>query len=145
VVSSFLLLTVKRTPAKEAPMTGVKITYSKRPHIEVPMSPEDAKAFVLKMAKGFSRYSPDEPDTATLDNGTVIQFYRVGRNASHEFYVGFDTDGGLWSSSIGDDYEVDSEGNYLRDDTGYPIFMENQLKRYARPYDPNSNTYLGHY
>ena len=126
-------------------MSGVKITYSPKPHVEVPMSVSDAKAFVVKMAKDFSRYPLEKPDTVKLADGTEICFYQVGRNASHEFYVGWDDNGNLWRSSVGDDYETDAEGNIIRDDTGYPVFMENQLERYAKPYDPNSNTYLGHY
>ncbi len=112
---------------------------------EAPMTVTEARRFVCRMAKEYSRDIGD-PSTVTLPQGTVVHFYMVGRNASHEFYVGWDDDGGLWRTSVGDDYVRDENGNEVLDDCGYPIFLEGQMEMYAKPYDPNDpNVYLGHY
>jgi len=46
-----------------------------------------------------------------------ILFYKMGRNASHEFYAGI-KDGKLYQCSIGEDVICDADGNYVRDEYG---------------------------
>ena len=50
----------------------------------------------------------DEPQEV---NG--VKFYRVGHNASHEFYVGTDGTGKRFRYSVGESCTVDDEGNPL--------------------------------
>ena len=59
----------------------------------------------------------DEPHVV---NG--VKFWRVGHNASYEFYIGTDGSGKRFSYSIGESCTVDIEGNPLVfDDEGFPV------------------------
>ena len=69
--------------------------------------------------KGRNSRTPrvDEPD---IVNG--VKFWRVGHNASHEFYAGTDGSGKRFSYSIGESCTVDIEGNPLvLDEEGFPV------------------------
>ena len=60
-------------------------------------------------------YADGEPKCIVKDG---IGYYQIGRNASHDFYIGFDSEGQMWKAA--DDYEswsaykIDSlEGHYF--------------------------------
>lgn len=68
--------------------------------------------------KGNSPRTPriDEPH---IVNG--VKFWRVGHNASHEFYVGTDGSGKRFCYSVGESCTVDEDGNPLEwdDESGW--------------------------
>jgi len=59
-----------------------------------------------------------------------IDFYMVGHNSSHEFYLGLDEAGNYWVRSLeGDSYNEDGEPEY---------------KEHVHQVDNLKNVYLGH-
>lgn len=64
------------------------------------------------------------PRTPRINESHVVngvKFWRVGHNASHEFYAGTDGSGKRFCYSIGESCTVDIEGNPLvLDEDGFP-------------------------
>lgn len=66
----------------------------------------------------------NSPRTPWIDKPCVIdgvKFWRVGHNASHEFYAGTDGSGKRFRHSVGESATVDEEGNPLEwdDESGW--------------------------
>ena len=87
------------------------------------------------------------PRTSRIDKPHVvngIRFWRVGHNASHEFYVGTDGSGKRFRYSVGESCMVDIDGNPLVfDERGFevvPVGVDRDFKEVA-----NFNGYLGHF
>ena len=61
--------------------------------------------FVLKRAEWYAEAN-DEPliPTRSRPSGIPVDFWRVGRNASHSFYLGLDALGNLWRAACGESY-----------------------------------------
>jgi len=78
-------------------------------------------------------------------HGTTVTFGMVGRNASHEFYLGWDTEGNLWKSASGDDY--DEDGNEIEWISGEDTLRRNGwMYRPATEVQPHMDLgYIGHY
>lgn len=77
-----------------------------------------------KKGKGKIKLFPTE------ENG--IQFYVVGHNSSHEFYLGVDDDGHYWKMSCGESWSEDNQ-DYSK------------LDRSITKLDSLDNQYFGHY
>jgi len=83
----------------------------------------------------------NNPHTPWIDKPHVVngvKFWRVGHNASHEFYVGTDGTGKRFRYSVGESCTVDTEGRPLEED-GIPGIDE-YFAEVANFYG-----YLGHF
>ena len=87
------------------------------------------------------------PRTPRIDEPHVIngvKFWRVGRNASHEFYAGTDGNGKRFRYSAGESCRVDMDGNPLvLDESGFPVVPAG-LDEYVAEV-VNFYGYYGHY
>lgn len=87
------------------------------------------------------------PRTPRIDESHVVngvKFWRVGHNASHEFYAGTDGNGRKFRYSIGESVTVDMDGNPLViSDDGWPT----ELPGYDQHFEEVSDWsgYHGHF
>ncbi len=87
------------------------------------------------------------PRTPWIDEPKVIdgvRFWRVGHNASHEFYAGTDGSGKRFQYSVGESCRIDIDGNPLVfDEDGFPtvpIGIDRYFKEVA-----DFHGYYGHF
>jgi hypothetical protein len=109
----------------------------------------EAELLVRRLTRSYFRAKPSEVDDhligVPLEDGTAIVFGMVGRNASHEFYLGWDQSGGLWRTTSGEDW--DAEGNEIIYD-GFSDCARRNMSRVAEApqVSPEMNLgYIGHY
>lgn len=106
----------------------------------------------------------DKPaDMAKIANDVLpmvkdgITFFKVGHNASHEFYLGADAEDNLWKLSIGEnqvrndslsdeEYERLSESNDINDATRVMLAWDNVEDEHIRKVNGKSDIgYIGHW
>ena len=82
-------------------------------------------AEVLLMHLQYNWGKGRNPRTPRIDEPHIVngvKFWRVGHNASHEFYVGTDGSGKRFRYSVGESCTVDMDGNPLVfDEEGFPV------------------------
>ena len=87
------------------------------------------------------------PRTPQIDEPSVVagvKFWRVGHNASHEFYAGTNGSGKRFRRSVGENLTLDWEGKPLViDETGFPTESPGLDDRVAEVAEFNG--YIGHY
>jgi hypothetical protein len=103
------------------------------------MSPNEIqkrKNILQKLAITYRWHDKPMPKEDKLVFKTVngIDFYMVGHNASHEFYLGLDEAGNYWARSFGEDAYYDEN-----DVDSEPTYSE-----YIYKIDNLENAYLGH-
>jgi len=73
--------------------------------------------------KGRNPWTPRIAE-AHVDVVDGVKFWRVGHNASHEFYAGTDGSGRRFRYSIGESCRVDMDGNpIVFDEEGFPVVL----------------------
>ncbi len=104
---------------------------------------------VLLMHLHYNRGKGRNSRTSRIDEPHVVngvKFWRVGHNASHEFYVGTDGSGKRFRSSVGESCTVDIDGNPLVfDERGFELVpvgvdVDRDFKEVA-----DFNGYFGHF
>jgi hypothetical protein len=100
------------------------------------MSPkeiQERKKVVQRLAANYRWGDIPMPKGDKLVFKTIngIDFYMVGHNSSHEFYLGLDEAGNYWARSFGEEisYDEDSEPEY---------------KEHIHQVDNLEDAYLGH-
>lgn len=102
---------------------------------------------VLLMHLRYNKGKGRNPHISWIDKPHVIngvRFWRIGHNASHEFYAGTDGSGKRFRYSVGESCTVDIEGNPLVfDEQGFlkvPTGLDRSFKEVADFYG-----YYGHF
>lgn len=102
---------------------------------------------ILLMNLSYSWGKGRNPRIPRVDEPSVVsgvKFWRVGHNASHEFYVGTDGSGKRFRRSIGESLSIDWEGKPLVcDETGFPTELPGLDDRVDEVAE--FGCYLGHY
>ena len=91
--------------------------------------------------KGRNARSPHVDEPHVVDG---VKFWRVGHNASHEFYVGTDGNGRRFRRSVGESVTVDMDGKPLVMDDSGRYAEEPGLDVHVQEVDRFAG-YLGHF
>ena len=90
----------------------------------------------------------EKPQTGVA-NAEDVKFLCVGHNASHEFYLGWDSEGNLWRASFGPNGNlITTPFDYVDDDGVRRVgeWEDEECEWRARPVQSEEDLgYLGHY